>query len=293
MEMHQVRYFVALCEVLNFTKAAEQCGVAQPSLTKAIQKLEDELGGPLFCRERSLTHLTDLGRLMRPHLDAIYHASATARLEAESFRKLERGHLRLGVMCTIGPTRLISFFKRFRQVAPSVEIGLRDAPGQEIADMLMEGDIDVALVGLPRLPGRFDSHPLYTERYTVAFSPGHRFEAMDVVPLCELDKENYLSRLNCEYPAHFDSLGIPDPADVRVCYETEREDWVQAMILAGLGCAIMPEFLPILPGIATRPLVEPELHRDIRLATVAGRRFSPALHSFVSMARRHDWTTIG
>ena len=128
MEMHQVRYFVALCETLNFTRAAEHCGVAQPSLTKAIQKLEEELGGPLFARERSLTHLTDLGRLMRPHLEAVFHASEAVRLEANSFHKLESGSVRLGVMCTIGPTRLISFLKRFRRELPSIDISLKDAP---------------------------------------------------------------------------------------------------------------------------------------------------------------------
>ncbi|MBM3540528.1 MAG: LysR family transcriptional regulator, partial [Alphaproteobacteria bacterium] len=61
--MHQVRYFLAVCETLNFRKAAESCHVAQPSLTRAIKNLEDELGGPLFRRERQNTHLTDLGQL--------------------------------------------------------------------------------------------------------------------------------------------------------------------------------------------------------------------------------------
>ena len=68
MEMHQVRYFVALCETLNFTRAAEKCNVTQPSLTRAIKLLEEELGGPLFNRERNQTHLTELGRMMEPHL---------------------------------------------------------------------------------------------------------------------------------------------------------------------------------------------------------------------------------
>ncbi|TWB24792.1 LysR family transcriptional regulator [Nitrospirillum amazonense] len=289
MEMNQVRYFVALCETLNFTKAAEACGVAQPSLTKAIQKLEEELGGPLFVRERTLTHLSDLGRLMRPHLEAVFHASESAKLEARSFGKLERGRVRLGVMCTIGPTRLVGFLKRFRAALPSVEVALRDAPGREVLALLMEGELDCALLGLPDLPERVEVQPLYRERYTVAFAPGHRFEAMDVVPLAELDQEDYLNRVNCEYPQHFNSLGIPDPADVRVCYESEREDWIQAMILAGLGCAVMPEFLPMLPGIATRPLIEPELSRTVSLASVAGRRHSPALREFMALARRYDW----
>jgi len=289
MEMHQVRYFVALCECLNFTRAAEQCGVAQPSLTKAIQRLEEELGGPLFARERSLTHLTDLGRLMKPHLEAVFHASEAVRFQADSFAKLESGSVRLGVMCTIGPARLIGFLKRFRRELPSIEISLRDAPGHEIVNLLMEGEIDVALLGLPDLPERFDSRALYRENYVVAFYPGHRFEAMPLVPYKELDREDYLSRINCEYPDHFNQLGIPDDAAVNVCFQTEREDWIQAMILAGLGCAIMPEFLPMLPGIGTRPLVDPEIHREIKLATIAGRRHSPALKAFVSLAGRHNW----
>ena len=62
MEMHQIRYFLAVAETLNFTRAAEKCNVTQPALTRAIQKLEEELGGLLLRRERSLTHLSDLGR---------------------------------------------------------------------------------------------------------------------------------------------------------------------------------------------------------------------------------------
>src|SRR5579862_9438158 len=67
MEMHQIRYFLAVCDSLNFTRAAEACNVTQPALTRAIQKLEEELGSLLLHRERSRTHLTDFGQLMRPH----------------------------------------------------------------------------------------------------------------------------------------------------------------------------------------------------------------------------------
>lgn len=290
MEIHQARYFLALCDCLNFTRAAQICGVTQPTLTKAIKKLEDEFGGSLFRRERSLTHLTDLGLLLRPHMEALQHASELARLEASGWRNLERAPIRLGVMCTIGPMRLVSFMKRLRMEMPSVEVSLTDAPGKETVRRLMEGELDAAFIGLPHLPERLNRIPLYRERYTVAFYGGHRFETMDVVPLRDLDGENYLNRVNCEYPDHFDALGIPDPAEnVRVCYSSEREDWIQAMILAGLGCAVMPEFLPTLPGIATRPLIEPELSREISLVTVAGRQFSPALRTVVDLARRHSW----
>ena len=290
MEMHQVRYFVALCEMLNFTKAADACNVAQPTLTKAIQKLEDELGGPLFSRERGLTHLTDLGRLMRPHLESVYESSQAARMEAQSFRKMEIGNVRLGAMCTIGPSRLVSFLKRFRREVPSVALTIEDAPGGQLVSRLMEGELDAAILGLPELPERAEIQPLYTEKYVVAFAAGHPFEAKDVVPLRDLDKVEYLTRIHCEYPHYLESLGLPDPAEVRVCYESEREDWIQAMVLAGLGCTVMPEYMPIMPGILCRPLTEPDIFRQVSLVTVAGRRYSPAMRAFVSLARRHDWT---
>ncbi len=101
MEMHQIRYFLAVSETLNFTRAAEKSHVSQPSLTRAIKLLEDELGGPLFHRERSNTHLTDLGQLMLPHLQQVLAEADAAKQRAHGFAKLEdaplkarRGHLR-------------------------------------------------------------------------------------------------------------------------------------------------------------------------------------------------------
>ena len=168
MEMHQVRYFLALCEELNFTRAAAKCNVAQPSLTRAVKKLEEELGGPLFRRERNLTHLTDLGRLMKPHLESIYTSSQAARSQADDFRGLKRAPLKLGVMCTIGPARLISFFDRLNKDAPNVELSLHESPGEGLVEEMMQGELDIALVGLPEYPERFDARPLFTERYVIA-----------------------------------------------------------------------------------------------------------------------------
>ena len=289
MEMHQVRYFLAVCETLNFTKAAESCHVAQPSLTRAIKNLEDELGGPLFRRERQNTHLTDLGQLMKPHLERILEASALAHTEATGFKKMAKAPLRLGVMCTIGPNRLVGFFRRLHLEVPTIEIAMKEASGKELVEDMVKGEFDVAFLGLPDYPEKLHSKKLFTERYVVAFPKGHRFEAMNAVPLAALDGEDYLSRINCEWPAHFDKFGIPDPSQVRVRYRSEREDWIQAMILAGMGCAILPESLPQVSGIPIRALVDPEIARVVSVVTVAGRRHSPAIQAFLRVAQRHDW----
>src|SRR3569833_2138048 len=132
MEMHQIRYFLAVCNTLNFTRAADQSNVTQPALTRAIQKLEEELGGLLFRRERKLTHMTDLGNLVRPQLEGILKQSEQARTAAQSFLQLRDAPLRLGVMCTIGPVRFVSFLSRFGADHTGIEVSLTESIPDEL-----------------------------------------------------------------------------------------------------------------------------------------------------------------
>jgi Bacterial regulatory helix-turn-helix protein, lysR family len=82
MQMSQVRYFLTLCEERNFTHAAKRCGVSQPSLTNAIKRLEQTLGGPLFHRDRRKIELTELGRIVKPYLKQINQIVCEAKREA-------------------------------------------------------------------------------------------------------------------------------------------------------------------------------------------------------------------
>lgn len=290
MELNQIRYFLTACDTLNFTRAAAQCGVSVPSLSRAIRGLEDELGGQLFRRERHLTHLTDLGRLMQQHFSAMEAAAHAARRDAESYRKLAGGPLRIGVFASIGADLLTGFMVALRREAPELELHIWEANCEELEVALNANEIDVALTSLPEHGERIRPVPLYRETYNVAFAPGHRFEAMEAVPLRELEGEDYIKRMHCEFPANFAKLGMPLPFEtLKVRYAGEREDWVQAMVRAGLGCAIMPESLPLLDGILMRPLVEPEVSRQISLTTVSGRPHSAPVAAVVRVARQHSW----
>ena len=101
MEMHLVRYFLAVARTLNFTRAAEECNVAQPSLTRAVRQLEDELGGDLFRRERPHAQLTELGERMQPLLQQCYDSALGARSLASSIKSGEVGSLRIALSETI------------------------------------------------------------------------------------------------------------------------------------------------------------------------------------------------
>ena len=289
MEMHQVRYFLAVCEAQNFTRAAEACNVAQPSLTKAIQKLEEEFGGALFHRERNRTILTELGRRIKPHIDLVAEASQAAKQDAEGFFSDETVTIRLGVMSTIAPTRMIGFLSRLRAEIHGLQMELTEASGAKLITAMDDGKLDVALMAMPSLPDAVHAMPLYPERYMIAFPAGHSFQRRNAISIEELAGVDYLKRVHCEFTDHYEALGETRPLGVSVRYSSEREDWVQAMVAAGLGCSIMPEHLPMLDGIGTRPLKDPKVSRMVSLVTVAGRRHSPALAGMVRVAKRHQW----
>jgi DNA-binding transcriptional LysR family regulator len=290
MELYQVKYFLALRETLNFTRAAEKCAVSQPSLTRAIQNLEGELGGPLFHRERQRTHLTELGRLMQPYLEQVYAQAQAAKDAAKTYAKLDEVPLKIGVMCTIGPSILADFFGSFRSRYPGVEVQLLDAPGYALAEMLLAGKIEVAIYGLPEgIEDRYHALPLFNERFVIACSNTHRFAAMDVVRCLDLHQERYVNRYNCEYYEYAGNILRGMGVYVNVVMRSERDDWVQAMILAGLGFGFFSEFSVTMPGIVVKPLIEPEFGRQINLVTVRGRPHSPAVGAFVRAARSFKW----
>lgn len=293
MEMHQIRYFLAVCDSLNFTRAAEGCNVTQPALTRAIQKLEEELGGLLFRRERKYTHMTDLGHLVRPQLEAILAQSEQAKTTAKSFLQLKDAPLKLGVMCTIGPMRFIGFLSTFGRDHPGIEVSLMESVPDRLSQSLMEGEIDVAMMTAPgEHHERLDLRPLYEERFMIACAPGHRFEQMVAVPMAEVAGESYLTRANCEYIGYLDGVMQERMIEVQDVYRSEREDWIQSMVLAGMGICFIPEYTPVIPGIVTRPIIEPEVTRAIHIVTVAGRRFSPAVAAFVKAVEKYKWPPL-
>jgi DNA-binding transcriptional LysR family regulator len=290
MEMHQIRYFLAVAETLNFTKAAEQCHVTQPALSRAIQQLEAEVGGLLLRRERTLTHLTDLGRLMRPYLEQILRQAEEAKQQAKGFLKLEKAELRLGVLNSIGPLNFTSFLGQFHHRHPGIRLVITEGSPQRLIELLQQGELEVAIMAQPvAYPGRFDAEPLYPERFMVAFPPGHKFAKLEGIRPADMDGQAYVRRLSCEYRTYIAEMLTKNGASYEVSYQSEREDWVQTMIMAGLGVTSMPEYSPVLPGLMTRPYIEPAITRTVSLVSVAGRRHSPALAAFVKAVKAFDW----
>jgi LysR family hydrogen peroxide-inducible transcriptional activator len=290
LEFSQIRYFLVAAETLNFTRAAEQCNITQPALTRAIKKLEEEFGGLLFRRDHSRTHLTDLGRVMREHLGRVDATSQDAVIAARASVSLEKASLNVGIMCTIGPKITIPFLSKFQMLHPGVKLALHDITPLSMTERLLAGDLDCAILGLPTpLQDRFDTVTLYQERMVAIFPPDHRFLSMRSVALKELNGERYLDRLNCEFRdtflIHLEELQI----EIMVPYSSEREDWIQNMVLQGMGICLIPEYSITIDGLQCRPVTDPDLKRQVEIVTVSGHQPSPATQKFIDEAAGYSW----
>lgn len=290
MELQQIRYFLAIHEHGGFSRAAQACDVSQPALTAAIKKLETEVGAPVFYREGKRLLLTELGRMVKPHLEQVLTGTQAAREIARNFTLLRQAPLRIGVMTTIGPVRVSRFFRRFHQSHPGVELTVRDAMLPLLLHELERGEIDIALVSTPLgLGDTFRFEPLYNERYVVVFPPGHRFERLNTIALADVSGEDYVDRLACELRESVMAACGQRMVELYAAFRSEREDWIESMVLAGLGFAFMPQYSVRLSGLQQRPLVDPPVERTILVTDVRGRQRSPATRLFVDEIRAYEW----
>ena len=290
MEMFQVRYVLAAARVLNFTKAAALCNVSQPALTKAVSTLEAELGAQLFHREGRKMLLSDFGRTLLPHLQLILNETEATRTLADNFRLLNNVPVRLGVMSTIGPVRLSRFLAKFQTDHPGVEVAVIEASAPDLKSRLENAELDLAVLNvLDDQRETVTVHDLYRERYVVIFPPDHRLAALNAIKLSDLSGEPYVDRLSCEMREMVMAVCAANKVTLYARFRSEREDWVQAMVLARIGFAFMPECSVTLPDLLQRPLIEPEVSRTISLLSVPGRPYSPAIAAMVMAAQRFPW----
>jgi DNA-binding transcriptional LysR family regulator len=216
-------------------------------------------------------------------------------MEVELTRTVEdyigRTPLRLGVMCTIGPLRFMPFLAKLRMDYPGLKLAVAEGIPARLGAQLDAGDLDLAVIAAPQdFPPRWTAAPLYRERFVVALPMAHPFAARKAVRLEDLHGQDYISRASCEFAPHIDTLLSERGIALNVVFESEREEWVQTMIVSGAGVACMPEHSPLLPGLVTRPMIEPEIAREIALVSPAGRALRPAVQTFARAIKAYDWT---
>ena len=291
MEIHQVRYFLAVCEEFNFTKAARICNVTQPSLTRAIHLLEKEFGGALFHRERPKTRLSELGRVVKPYLQGVWEQSQAAKAQAKAFVNDAPTQITLAMMCTIAPKLLIHLFGRFSKLRPDIRLNVIDGTAQSIEERLIESQTDVAIYCRPDRDSdsRLNYLPLFREQMMIVLPPQHRLASRTFIEIKDLEGDRYVQRSSCEFNNMVDTIFDERGIDCETVYRSDRDDWVLAMIASGFGFGFFPAYSIERTDVVVVPLVSPEFWREVSLTTVKGRPYSRAVGALVHEAMRASW----
>jgi len=295
MELTQIRYFTALARVLNFTRAAEACNVTQPALTRAIQKLEDELGGPLFLRERNLTQLTELGRVMLPLLEQAQAAAQAAREQAVAFRKRDSSPVRIGLDASLTAALLTPVVTELSRAVSTLDLSVQQDETVGLAARLLEGEIDAALlIDDGRIPERIHRWPLFKEGYVIVCPPDHALAKLAAVPISVLGGPKLLMRdtQGCALRVALDRLCAAAGVTPRVRLAASTSEQIAEMVKAGLGVTLAGAHQPVPSPLVTRPLEAADSDRRVVLGAPAGRAHGPTLALFIRLMRARSWADI-
>lgn len=292
MDLHQVRYFIAVSQTLNFTRAAEVCHVTQPSLSRAIKKLEDELGGDLFRRERAATHMTDLGRTMLPLLQNCYESAQTAKAQARSYGQSTYAPLRMGLTHCINIDVLRTMFAALIRAFPGLALNLYRGSSADVVDSLKAGDLELAIatdVGFDW--ERLDSWPLFEEPYELLLPPTHQLAERAGISLADLGDQ---------------TLVWPDPDTQKAVDQMLEDRGVRskqshattapadaiALVETGVGVALLPVGASASHAVRALPVADLDIVRSVRVYAVAGRQRSAAVSACINLLRAADWSDL-
>ena len=293
MELQQVRYFLATCETLNFTRAAEACNVTQPALTKSIKLLELELGGDLFDRQARPMRLTDLGAHLMEKFKALHELKTDISARAKLFSNLDNSAHTFGIVSTIGSHAFLPLAETLQRSVPGIAISLYLVPQMTLEDRLRAGEIELALIVEACLPpDRFSVTPLYEEGYGLTLPSEHPLLKKDKIVLSDLNNINYIHRIHCELNDHVETILAATNISWNRCLSTDQDAIALKMIEAGLGVSIMPKSL-IRESHNVRDISDLPLKRTIALAHLNSRTLSPPAQLIKDMVIKQAGTFYG
>lgn len=291
MEMQQIRYFLALAETLNFTRAAEDCNVSQPALTRAIQALEGELGGDLLRREGRHSHLTELGKRMLPLLQRCYESALTARELARAVTKNEVAPLAIGVSNTVNLERFMAPISELFSSFAGLQLRIQHGPAARLLDELKNGGYDLAIAGaVDDGWERLDRWALYSEGFEVAIPASHALARQNKIAFADLTGQSLLKQTGCEDRLAVERWFAERGGALAASHEFDSHHDLKALLQASSGIAIVPRSAPQFSEVVRAPLEGLDVIRGVHVYAVAGRLRSAPAAAFLNLLRSADFS---
>lgn len=289
MEIHQLRYFAAAADAANISRAAERCGVSQPTLSQQLGRLEESLGVRLFDRVGRGVVLTDAGRALLPRARRVLAEVRDAELNLKRETEQGAGTLHVGAIPTMAPYLLPPALKRVLGAAE--EVLLREAFTGQLVEALLDNEIDVAITSTPLDHEQLDVQVIGHEELVVAVPADHRLAGRSSVAWADLHDQPAiaLSEMHC-LGQQIRGFCAAKGVGPRVSCSTTQLATIFELVGLGMGVSLVPEmaaasrrgrqwsFLPLASG---KPV------RQIAAAWRRGRSRSRVGERLVSVIRGH------
>jgi DNA-binding transcriptional LysR family regulator len=291
MELRHLRYFLAVAEELNFTRAARRLNIAQPPLTQQIKALEAEMGVMLFDRSGYRVELTDAGKSFVPQVARILADVRNAVLIAKRAAAGEVGHVRVGFTESASFNPLVTAaFRNFRVAYPEVEVSLEEGPSTVLAAALRDGRVDAAFIRPPlRTAAGIALHLIDEEEMVVAVSSAHPLAGREDLEIRDLANETFVLYPRTERPGLADTvISACEKAGFspKVKQYTPQLSSTINLVAASLGVSIVPKSMQGLQpqAVSYKRLRDQQLTALLGIAHRADEVSAPVLR-FIETAR--------
>jgi len=292
MELRHLRYFVAVGEAQNMSRAALKLYISQPALSKQVRDLEDELGFSLLERTAKSARLTDAGRVFLDEARAVLQRADEAMKKARTVAAAEPTELHVGYLSMPFAEILPKTLRAFQQAMPNVRARLHEWSNKEILNGVREGRLQVGLiVRSPKASALHDLRyeELFHDRVCVAVAPQHPFARRRAIPIIEVAAEPLIGLTHQDYPEYHDYLSIifsKVKQKPRVVQEYESMSGIISAIEAGTGVAIGGDIFGYSFGNRVKGLHLIPEPKPISIGIIGPKgRLSPAAEKFWQCAK--------
>jgi DNA-binding transcriptional LysR family regulator len=282
MELYQLEYFLEAARQRNFTRAAAKLHLAQAALSEQIQKLETDVGAPLFHRGRRESVLTAAGETLRQHAEGLLERADAARRAVQEVAGLRGGRLSVGTIPSVSACLLPGALAEFRDKHPQVELALFEGTSESVAQWVENGRVELGIVQLPTAGGRFEERLLLTEPFVALVPAAHRVARQRSVALEKLSGEPfvlYKGRARDTALAACRAAGF----EPRIACESSELETIRSLVAAGLGIALLPQLAAREPSPECRALAirGAPVERKVALLTRPNPSGSPGAEVFI------------
>jgi LysR family hydrogen peroxide-inducible transcriptional activator len=287
MEFHQLRYVCAIADTGNFSRAAERCQIAQPSLSQQVLKLEEDLGAKLFDRLGRSVRLTEAGRAFIPQARAVLEQMEVARLSAADKNADFRGSIAVGVIPTVAPYLIPSYAATFAKNYPDAKLRIVEETTSVLVEGLRNLSIDVAILALPLRHKDLKLFPIRTEPLFAVLRRDHPRASAESLALKDLRGESFVMLRDGHC---FRDLSLRTCTRARItpniAFESGQFSSLLGMVAAGVGVSLVPE-MAIDRNLGCRyvRLSDAQATRTIVAAVLRRRSFNRVQEAFVSGIR--------